>query len=66
MKKILKRENGSITLFVLVSMLFMAMFLITIYTLSTNNEIAARNVRNKLKEKYIQLLEETNEKYYKK
>jgi len=64
MKKILKRENGSITLFVLVSMLFMAMFLITIYTLSTNNEIAARNVRNKLKEKYEIGLDRIDDIYY--
>ena len=63
MKNIIKNENGSITLFVLVSMLFMTMFLITIYTLSTNNEIAAKNATKKIKEKYEMGLDRIDEIY---
>ena len=63
MKNKLKKERGSITLFVLVSMLFMTMFLITIYTLSTNNEIAAKNATKKIKEKYEMGLDRIDEIY---
>lgn len=64
MKNILRKEHGSITLFVLVAMIFMTMFLATIYTLSTNNEIATRNANSKLKEKYEIGLDRIDEIYY--
>ncbi|MBR6504880.1 MAG: hypothetical protein IKT41_04130 [Clostridia bacterium] len=52
MRKSIENEIGSITLFVLVSMLFLTMFLATIYTLSTNNEAAARKATSQIKELY--------------
>jgi len=52
MKSLIKNEKGSITLFVLISMLFFTMFLMTIYTLSTNNEIAGREATKRIKEIY--------------
>lgn len=63
MKNIIKNQKGAITLFVLVSMLFMTMFLITIYTLSTNNEIATRNAARTLKDKYEVGLDRIDEIY---
>jgi len=63
MKKILKTEKGSITLFVLVSMLFFTMFLATIFTLSTNIEITQRDSINKIKSIYEIGLDRTNEIY---
>ena len=63
MKNIIKSQKGAITLFVLVSMLFMTMFLMTIFTLSTNNEIASRNATKALKEEYEVGLDKIDEVY---
>lgn len=63
MKNIIKSQKGAITLFVLVSMLFMTMFLMTIFTLSANNEIASRNATKALKEEYEVGLDKIDEVY---
>lgn len=65
MKNKIKTEGGSITLFVLISMLFMTMFLMTIYTLSTNNEISQREATRKIKEIYEVGLNNIDEVYSK-
>lgn len=47
--KILKQENGSITLFVLITMLFFVMYLVGMYMLNANEESTrfCRNEKNK-------------------
>lgn len=47
--KMLKQEKGSITLFVLISMLFFVMYLVGMYMLNANKESTriGRNKKNK-------------------
>lgn len=63
--KHIKSQTGSITLYVLISMLFMTMLLATIYTLSSNNEIAARNATRKIREIYETGIDNMDEVYSK-
>ena len=51
MKKI-RQEKGSITLFVLISMLFFVMFLIGMYLLNANSEITQTAATKRIKEIY--------------
>ncbi|MCI9016528.1 MAG: hypothetical protein HFJ53_05135 [Clostridia bacterium] len=53
MKKI-RQEKGSITLFVLISMLFFVMFLIGMYLLNANSEITQTAATKRIKEIYEQ------------
>lgn len=50
--KILKQEKGSITLFVLISMLFFTMYLIGMYMLSANSESSGIAETERIKEIY--------------
>ena len=50
----LKQENGSITLFVLIAMLFFTIYLVGMYILSTNSETSQIEEMAKIKEIYEQ------------
>lgn len=63
MRRYIKGQKGSITLYVLISMLFMTMLLATIYTLSSNNEIAARDATSKIKKIYETGIDKMDEIY---
>lgn len=52
--KILKQEKGSITLFVLIAMLFFVMYLVGMYLLSSNAEISGLAETKRIKEIYEQ------------
>ena len=52
--KILKEEKGSITLFVLIAMLFFVMYLVGMYMLSTNSESSLIQETARIKEIYEQ------------
>lgn len=52
--KNIKEEKGSITLFVLISMLFFAMFLVAMYVLSANNESSQIAEVDRIKQIYEQ------------
>jgi len=63
MKNKYRKERGSITLFVLVSMLFFVMFLITMHTLVINNEVAQRDATSNIEGTYSEGTEDMDKVY---
>ena len=61
--KIIKKQDGSITLFVLIAMLFFAMFLVGMYILNANAEASGIAETARIKEIYEQGVNDIDDVY---